>query len=390
MRRDHYSHAWLSGGGSGRRPRHPGYWVEWYDADPRRRNRRSFPTRELARTFAQRKTEQLNAALFGHVAWPDMISAYTAAIASLATATQVQYLSSLAQFAEFAGRPPAHQITPRTVQAFFSSFGASAKPETLHKHRRHLRAFFRFGVRQDPPWWSMDPARGVILPRPEQRLIRAPSVEDVAGLLLATARTPQPLAWYVCCRLAFETGLRENDLVGLQWSQLRYESVGDESPGLVLDVTAAKTRGEKLYCVTPALELALQALQDRPGAVPERVLGWISFQRKTWNRLRGAAGLRTMKFHDLRRSAGTFVAQMDASMRVAAGLLDHSTPGLTRRHYLDSLRRAQSAALLLSRAALPTWPEVLDAAPSDAADSARPATAAPPEGTRARAAAAGR
>jgi integrase len=69
------------------------------------------------------------------------------------------------------------------------------------------------------------------------------------------------------------------------------------------------------------------------------------FTSRKWNRVRARAGMPELKFHDLRRTFVSLLAQRGASTAVTQRLLEHSTPRLTNDVYTNvdpALRQAVS------------------------------------------------
>ena len=59
------------------------------------------------------------------------------------------------------------------------------------------------------------------------------------------------------------------------------------------------------------------------------------FSPKKWERVRRAVGLRNLKFHDLRKTFASLLAQRGVSTAVTQRLLEHSSPQLTNDVYTN-------------------------------------------------------
>ena len=69
------------------------------------------------------------------------------------------------------------------------------------------------------------------------------------------------------------------------------------------------------------------------------------FTSKKWNRVRERVGMPKLKFHDLRKTFASLLAQRGVSTAVTQRLLEHSSPQLTHEVYTNVdpvLRRAVS------------------------------------------------
>lgn len=352
-RSERFSRAILTRG-TGRRPGHKGYWVQWQETvdGVRRRRRACCPTRDAALRFAARKTNELNAPLVGRVTWSLMVQAFADAIAPLAESSQVEYLATLNVFRQLVGEPHADGITPQLVQQFVAKRSPAVSPQTLRKDLRNLRRFFRWCMAQEPPWLLRDPTRAITPPRAPKVLIRVPSVDDVSSLLAACGRTDYPLEFYCFCRLAFETGLRANDLLRLEWRQLRYEP---EIPNIFIDTTAGKTARQGVWALTRGATAALESLREARGHTA-RLFHWQVIPQKPWQRLRRDAGLKALKLHSLRAAAATVAATADSGLARAQRLLQHGSARTTATHYLDAVQWALVHARCLESLALPPPP----------------------------------
>ncbi len=60
-----------------------------------------------------------------------------------------------------------------------------------------------------------------------------------------------------------------------------------------------------------------------------------NFSHKRWRKICGEAGLPDLKFHDLRKTFGSLLAQNGVSTAVTQKLLEHSTPTLTNKVYTN-------------------------------------------------------
>ena len=59
------------------------------------------------------------------------------------------------------------------------------------------------------------------------------------------------------------------------------------------------------------------------------------FNQYRWTKIREKLGLRDYKFHDLRRTFGSMLAQNGVSTAVVQRLLEHSSPDLTNKVYTN-------------------------------------------------------
>lgn len=151
------------------------------------------------------------------------------------------------------------------------------------------------------------------------------SPQQVRDLLTATSRYP---TLRLRALLAVTTGLRRGDIEAIR--------IGD----LHFDRNTIATRNRK----------AGKAMPERP--IPEPIMTELSnhvatlsdgqerlftdrFSPKKWERVRRAVGLRNLKFHDLRQTFASLLAQRGVSITVTQRLLEHSSPQLTNDVYTN-------------------------------------------------------
>jgi integrase len=60
-----------------------------------------------------------------------------------------------------------------------------------------------------------------------------------------------------------------------------------------------------------------------------------NFSRYRWEKIRQKVGLADVKFHDLRKTFGSILAQNGVSTPVTQKLLEHSSPDLTNKVYTN-------------------------------------------------------
>ena len=95
----------------------------------------------------------------------------------------------------------------------------------------------------------------------------------------------------------------------------------------------------------PIPEPIMTELSNHVATLPdgkERLFG-DRFSPKKWEKVRKAVGLPDLKFHDLRKTFASLLAQRGASTAVTQRLLEHSSPQLTNDVYTNvdpALRQA--------------------------------------------------
>ena len=245
------------------------------------------------------------------------------------------------------------KVTPALLQAFTSQLlaqGLSAQ-SVQNTHRllhRALADAVKWGLLGRNPCDLVDPPRAS---RPQPRALTA---AEVAQLLAACADDPLgPLV-----TVAVLTGLRQGELLGLQWGDIDWER-GE----LSIVRSLQRVRGQGLVVVPPKTvasrrriplpPLALEALRVqrrqqltwRLAAGPAWTDGdWVftsmlgvpldpAETTRRFHRLLARAGLPHRRFHDLRHTTATLLLTDGVHPKVVASLLGHSTIQITLDTY---------------------------------------------------------
>ena len=83
-------------------------------------------------------------------------------------------------------------------------------------------------------------------------------------------------------------------------------------------------------------EVMAELLRYVSGLTVERIkLFDDNFSHKKWKKICKEAGLTDLKFHDLRKTFGSMLAQNGISTAVTQKLLEHSSPNLTNKVYTN-------------------------------------------------------
>lgn len=201
---------------------------------------------------------------------------------------------------------------------------------TVNREMSMARRMFRVARRQG--WLARDPFDDgdplIFLSRERERE-RILSKEEEARLLAACERDPAgQLAPLVIA--ALDTGCRQGELLKLVWSDVDLEH------GVIrIRAFNSKTLRERVVGITPRLRTTLLSRQPRKPQPDSRVFGmtdnaWFCKQR-AWTTARRIAGLKDVRFHDLRHTAASRLAQK-MSLSDVGKLLGHREPRTTWRY----------------------------------------------------------
>ena len=252
---------------------------------------------------------------------------------------------------------------------------AGISPRTINKHRQVVASVLEFAIRDGEYGVIEDPVRGTPKrreadPRPidtnspeeVQALARAaraglhrdpsrPAISDYERLERAWDDEQDPSIYIVA---AF-TGLRLRELLALRWRHVSFEDAGLRVEGAVSGGELRSTKSRKWRAVPladqPAAALARLGEQGRftgrddlvfCSATGERIDP--SALRRRYRRTQRAAGIRELRFHDLRHSFGTLVIR-EFDPATVKEFMGHAKLTTTERCLHARARRADAARL---------------------------------------------
>jgi integrase len=245
------------------------------------------------------------------------------------------------------------RLTPHDVQAYIN--GLIVEPQTVRHYATCLRSAFSYAVRRGI--LPTNPAADLDLPRVPRRDFVALTPEEVRQLI--DHKHPlQPLA-----TVAAYTGLRMGELLGLQWSDVDLERaslvVRRSLSRLPRRIEHGEPKGRTRFAlVEPKTERSRRTVPLAPRAVAalraQRVAQLETLDRKdqglVFDRPNGspvdasvvsrvfpkyckAAGVRKVRFHDLRHTAASLMLMSGTDLKTVSEILGHSTITTTADTY---------------------------------------------------------
>lgn len=263
------------------------------------------------------------------------------------------------------------QLTPQSIQAYYGRACEKLSARTVHKHHRLLKQSLKYGVRQgylgrnlcdlvDTPSWKARPMRTLT---PEE-------LKD----LLEVASTNR---FYPAVYTAVSTGLRQAELLGLRWRdidlnlqsisvcQVLYKHRGicefkepktshskrrvGMTAKLADYLTEYKGESESLSLHLGRLlkpdDLVFSNDEGKP--IDPYVLS------HNFARIVKKAGLKNMRFHDLRHTFASLMLLRGAKPKVISEALGHASVAFTMDVYSHIIEGMQSEAMVLLDEVLP-------------------------------------
>jgi integrase len=241
------------------------------------------------------------------------------------------------------------KLTPIRIEEFKDELrGSGFADATQHM----LFSFLRRSLQKAVAWQLIgrNPCDGVKAPSKGSR--EAPNLDTaaIARLIAAADATPQGTLIY----MAIATGMRWGELTALRWEDIDFGS------GTLFIPKAKTPRGRRTVALgSQTLERLKQHRMEQMrrfhdlGAPPPSLVferdghPWRQglFYNYHWKHIRVAAGLRTMRFHDMRHAQATLLARAGVNPAVAQSRLGHTQSSLTLDVYthMDAADQAPAA-----------------------------------------------
>ncbi len=301
-----------------------GWWVGWYESG--KRKAKALPSKKLAEHYCQLKYSQLNSDVFTgivSIAWKQMIEEYRESkkVQGVTGATLYETALTLRHFERLVGKCSSKQIAQSSIDKFILQRGTEIKRSTLNKDIRNLRTFIN---------WCREKRylNGNIKIRElkeDERPVKSLNDAQVKKLM-SVAEPYQTIKMRVL--LALGTGLRRGDIELLKITDIDFVNnyITTNSKKI------RKSMGSRPVSAPVISELSkyISGLDSGQGK-----LFTDNFSYKRWRKICESAGLTDLKFHDLRRTFCSLLAQNGVSTAVTQRLLEHSSPRLTNKVYTN-------------------------------------------------------
>jgi integrase len=214
------------------------------------------------------------------------------------------------------------EISPEVIDRAKVALDAAGKtPATIQRYLSDLRTLCNLAIKR----WKLlreNPVTAVDWPKARTKTFPIPTAAEIRHLLERCDPVLTPIVL-----VGIYTGLREGDVMRLTAEDLQ------ERPGWI---KGYGSKGGALVWlpITPDLQAALDGLGviagrlfRRPDGTPFRL-----FPRDRWNTVRAAAGLPTLRFHDLRHAVGQMLAEANVPQRTIQVYLGHADGRVTERY----------------------------------------------------------
>jgi integrase len=217
------------------------------------------------------------------------------------------------------------QITQNSVDKFILDRGNEVKRSTVNKDIRNLKAFTHWCRKNR----YLNGEIELSLLREDERPEKSLSTTQIRKPLSASKPYPR-LRMRIL--LASGTGLRRGDIELWRVSDLDFE----KSYVTTRSTKTRKSMGSRPVPVPIMAELHkyVSNLDPKHEKIFDRRFNQYRWNQ-IWNQIRQRLGLGDFKFHDLRKTFGSVLAQNGVSTAVVQRLLEHSSADLTNKVYMN-------------------------------------------------------
>jgi len=228
---------------------------------------------------------------------------------------------TMRHFERLIGRCNSKQFTQNAIDKFILDRGKEVKRSTVNKDIRNLTALINWCKENR----YLNGEIKLKLLKEDEKPVKSLSTIQIRRLLSASKPYPR-LRMRIL--LALGTGLRRGDIESWRVSELDFE----KSYVTTRSTKTRKSMGSRPVPVPIMAELKKYVADLVPG---QETIFDRSYNQYRWNQMRQKLRLSDFKFHDLRKTFCSVLAQNGISTAVTQKLLEHSSPDLTNKVYTN-------------------------------------------------------
>ncbi|MHC4133322.1 MAG: tyrosine-type recombinase/integrase [Planctomycetota bacterium] len=257
------------------------------------------------------------------VDWQQMLDEYMESkkVQGVTEGTIYENALSLRNFERLVGKYNSKQITQSVIDQFILQRGTEVKRTTLNKDIRNLKTFINW-CRENRYLNGNIKLKEL---KEEERPVRSLNGTEIKNLLEASEKYP---AVKLRILLALGTGLRRGDIDSLKINDIDFDRNS-------IATTSRKTKKSMASRPVSAEIMAVLSKYVCSLDVGQEKLFDTKFNHRIWRKVCQKAGLADLKFHDLRRTFCSLLAQNGVSTAVTQRLLEHSSSTLTNKIYTN-------------------------------------------------------
>ena len=264
------------------------------------------------------------------------------------------------------------QLSPQSIQKYLGEVSGKLSSRTVHYHHRILKQSLKYAVRQG--YLGRNVCDMVDAPKALKKTVRTMTPGEVEVLLAAAKDT----VYYPIIYCGLSTGLRSGELLALRWRDLDCDMAS-----ISVSQTLCKRVGETTFKqpktshsrrhvkMTPKLAIYLRGYQaerqglylmlGQPFTLDSLVFGHLDGGRPFdpsvlshgFGKIAAKAGLKGVRFHDLRHTFASLMLLRGAKPKVISEALGHSSVAFTMDVYSHIIDGMQEDAMALLDEVLP-------------------------------------
>jgi len=242
-------------------------------------------------------------------------------VEGLVDASIYEILLTLRHFKRIVGLNSSKEITQQNLDTFILKRSEEVGRSTLNKDVTNLHTFLNWSVKNRYVASGLEIKKVKVSQKPVVSL----SPKQVRDLIMLASKYP---TLRLRVLLAVTTGLRRGDVEAIRIGDIHFDRN---------TITTRNRKANKAMAERPIPEQVTMELSNCVATLPDRqeLLFADRFSPKKWERVRRKAGLPDLKFHDLRKTFASLLAQRGVSTAVTQRLLEHSSPQLTNDVYTN-------------------------------------------------------
>ena len=281
----------------------------------------------------------------------DMVERYIKTVLpSKSAKVKSQYAQQLRKWSSWLGEISLDKITTALIVEHRDKLAIEKTPQgscksaaTVNRYLAALSSVFSVAIKEWQ-WVEENPVKKIGKFKENKGRERFLSPGEIE-LLLKTCRESGKKDLHLAVVLALSTGARRMETWSLRWKDI------DLNAGKAIIRETKNKRTRIIPIQSYALELMRQKSKIRridtdlvfPGTVdPSKPFDF----RKSWESVLRKAGIKDFRWHDLRHSAGSYLAMNGASSREIAEILGHKTLQMAMRY--SHLSEGHSASVVKS------------------------------------------